>query len=430
MRQRPKSAEVYATSCSLMPGGVNSPVRSFSHLDMGPILTASGKGDMLTDLDGNAYIDYCCSWGSLIHGHCFPDIVHAAQHQITLGSSFGTATLNELRLAQKISEHMPHLEKMRFVSSGTEATMSAIRLARGFTNRDLIVKFDGNYHGHNDSLLVRAGSGAILINSQASSKGVPNDFVAHTASLPYNDEKALKEFFRENKDKIAAVILEPVAANMGVVPATSSFISTLREETTNAGALLIFDEVVTGFRVGIGGAAEMYGVEPDLTCLGKIVGGGFPVAVFGGRPEIMDHLAPLGQVYQAGTLSGNPVAMSAGLAAINALERPGFYEELKAKTAIIVEPVRKKIREKKIPACIQSVGSSFTIFFGVDIVKSWNDAQHIDTKTFQKMFHFLFERGIYFSPSAFEGNFVSSVHTEDHLEETCNALCVFLEEIS
>lgn len=426
---RSRSEEIYAASCQLMPGGVNSPVRSFKHLAMTPMLTASAKGSRLFDCDGNSYIDFCNSWGALILGHCHPQVAAAACEQIVLGSSYGTATLHELQLAQRIAEHMPHLEKMRFVSSGTEAAMSAIRLARGFTGRDLIVKFDGNYHGHSDSLLVRAGSGVIAMNTQASSKGVPEDFVAHTASLAYNESQALRSFFQRQGGKVAAVIIEPIAANMGIVPAEREFLLTVREETKKAGALLIVDEVVTGFRIGLGGATEWYGIEPDLACLGKIIGGGFPAALFGGKKEIMDHLAPLGEIYQAGTLSGNPVAMRAGFAALTALEEPGFYAKLEGKTKALLEPVRAVIAQKGLKACIQAVGSAFTLFFGVDRVRNWEDAKAIDTHLFQKMFQYLFDRGIYFSPSAYEAHFLSSAHTEEEIAKTSDALCAFVNAL-
>jgi len=371
---------------------------------MTPLIAERGEGDTVWDVDGNSYIDYCGSWGALILGHAHPKVVEAAIGQVRMSSSFGMATGVEAEIAAQIIKHTPSIEKIRFVSSGTEAGMSVVRVARGFTGKNTVLKFDGNYHGHFDSFLIRAGSGVTYLN-ESSSKGIPADFVKYTASLPYNDINTVRAFLRSQKD-LAAVMLEPVAGNMGVVPATREFIQMLREETLKIGALLIFDEVITGFRVGLKSAQGLYNIVPDLTCFGKIIGGGFPAAAFGGRKEIMDCLVPLGQVYQAGTLSGNPVAMKAGLAALKELEAPGFYEDLERKTNIITDFLRQAGIK------VNQVGSMFTVFLG-------------DEK-YKKLFVYLFERGIYFPPSQYEACFVSTAHTEEHLEETRTALTQFL----
>lgn len=420
---RPISEAIFARSKKVIPGGVNSPVRSFSGLAQTPLVIESGYLDRIIDEDGYSYIDFCCSWGALLHGHAHPVIVEGAQKRCAMGSSFGITTEIEAKLAKKIIGLVPAIEMVRFVSSGTEATMSALRLARGYTNRDLIIKFSGNYHGHSDSLLVQAGSGASHLSSSA---GVPQDFVKHTLSLDYNDIESVSQILRS--EKIAAVIVEPVAANMGVVPPMPGFLERLREETTKAGALLIFDEVITGFRIAKGGAQELFGVEPDLVCLGKIVGGGFPAAAFGGKKEIMEQLAPLGPVYQAGTLSGNPVAMEAGLRALQLAESQGFYEELEDKTNQVTRPVQELIEKKGLNAAIQQVGSLFTLFLGQKEVKNFGCAKRCDLPLFNALFQYLFQRGVYFSPSQFEANFVSSVHTQDNLEKTRDLLLSFLDE--
>lgn len=367
---------------------------------MTPLVALRGEGDLVWDADGHSYIDYCQGWGSLLLGHAHPCVVAAATEQLKLGSSFGIATPYEEALAAQILKHMPSIEKIRFVSSGTEAVMSAVRLARGFTRKTLVVKFDGNYHGHFDSFLIRAGSGVTYLNASSSS-GVPSEYTQFTVSLPYNEVETVRAYLRSHEE-IAAVVVEPIAGNMGVVPATEAFIHMLREETKRLGALLIFDEVITGFRVGLQGAQGLYGITPDLTTLGKIIGGGFPAAAFGGKAEVMNCLAPLGQVYQAGTLSGSPVAMEAGRAALTEAEKPGFYEDLKEKTKTLLEPLYEMgIR-------INQVGSMFTIFVG--------------DEAYKKLFVQLFERGIYFPPSQYEACFVSSAHTAAHLKYTQDAL--------
>jgi glutamate-1-semialdehyde 2,1-aminomutase len=423
---RTQSQSIYEESCRLIPGGVNSPVRAFGEMGISPLIVHSGSGDQIVDADGHTYIDYCGSWGALILGHAHPKIVDGAIEQLKRGSSFGISTEIERTLAKLIIKHMPAIEKIRFVSSGTEAGMSAIRLARGFTKRSKIIKFNGNYHGHSDSLLVQAGSGVIALNPESSSKGVPPEVVKHTISLPYNATEIVRKTIRETDD-IAAVLIEPVSGNMGVIPGARAFLQMLREETEKKGILLIFDEVISGFRVGLGGAQALHGIRPDLTCLGKIIGGGFPAAAFGGRREIMDHLAPLGEVYQAGTLSGNPVAMRAGYEALQEIERPGFYEELEAKTVMLTQPIVDKIKEKKLNACLHRVGSMFTLFFGVKNPQCKEDLQHLDQDKFRNYFLHLFGKGIYIPPSAYEASFVSMSHTPNHLTYTRDTILNFLD---
>lgn len=425
MRQRANSQAVFESSCRVIPGGVNSPVRAFRSLHMTPLIVKRGAGDTIWDIDGHSYIDYCCSWGSLILGHAYPSVTQKAVEQVLQGSSFGIATQLEAEIAALVQKHVPAMEKIRFVSSGTEATMTALRLARGFTGRSTILKFNGNYHGHVDALLIRAGSGVAQINTEASSKGIPADVVRHTVSLPFNAIEQTQEFIRSCPD-LAAVILEPISGNMGVIPAKQEFVNMLREETRKNGALLIFDEVITGFRVGLQSAQGMYGIVPDLSCFGKIIGGGYPAAAFGGRAEIMDHLAPLGEVYQAGTLSGNPVAMAAGLQTLKELEVPDFYNKLKQKTDLLIQPIQEWINQKQFPASINQVGSMFTLFFGIGKPENYADLAQLDHDLFRKFYTYLFERGIYLSPSPYEAHFISSVHTEEHLIETRNLILQFL----
>jgi glutamate-1-semialdehyde 2,1-aminomutase len=410
---------------------VNSPVRAWSGLNQTPLVLDYAVKDMIYDVDGHAYIDYCGSWGALIHGHAHPVIIEAVTKRIQCGTSFGITTTIEEQIARKVVSLVDSIEKIRFVSSGTEATMSAVRLARGFTGRDIIVKFSGNYHGHADHFLVQAGSGVLNLSPTSSSAGIPLDTVKHTICLPYNDVSTCQAFFQDPRyrSSIAAVILEPIAGNMGVVAAKWPFIQMLREETKKIEALLIFDEVITGFRVGLKGAQGLYNIDPDLTCLGKIIGGGFPAAAFGGRKEIMDCLAPLGSVYQAGTLSGNPVAMEAGLQSLTLLESEGFYNKLEAKTNLITAPIKDYIARKNIAACIQQVGSMFTLFFGLHEVNHKEDAVKLDERLFIKLFNFLFNRGIYIPPSQHEAWFVSSVHEEQNLIKTRDAIIDFLKTL-
>lgn len=431
MKIRAKSKDIYEKLCSVIPGGVNSPVRSCVAMKQTPLVAERAAEDLIYDVDGNAYIDYCGSWGALIHGHAHPSVLEAAVQRMHKGSSFGVTTPIEGELASKVCALVDSIEKIRFVSSGTEATMSAVRLARGYTSKNIVVKFDGNYHGHADFFLVKAGSGVINLNSSSSS-GIPQEAIESTVSLPYNDEKACREFFYgPNKNNIAAVILEPIAANMGVIPATKEFVLFLRKMTEEVGALLIFDEVISGFRVGLQGAQGYYAVKPDLTCFGKIIGGGFPAAAFGGRREIMDHLAPLGPVYQAGTLSGNPVAMDAGLAALKLLENEGFYCDLEVKTNIITKPIEKFLCENtSLPVCLQQVGSMFTLFFGIKNVSNLQEAQRADGEQFAEFFRFLFEHGVYAPPLQWEAWFVSSAHTVDHLEQTRDLILSYLKNMN
>ncbi|MBS0626477.1 MAG: glutamate-1-semialdehyde 2,1-aminomutase [Verrucomicrobia bacterium] len=427
---RTKSEAIYKKSCLVIPGGVNSPVRSFKGLGMPPLIVESGAGDQIQDADGNRYIDYCLSWGPLILGHADPGVVKAACEQMAKGSSFGIATEVEEKLATKIVGLYPSIEKIRFVSSGTEATMTALRIARGALERPKIVKFIGNYHGHHDALLVQAGSGVASLNPLATSKGVNLGTISDTLLFHFNDFAAVRSFFRTNKmaEQVAAVIIEPIAGNMGVVPPEPGFLQMLREETARVGALLIFDEVITGFRVGLKGAQALYGIDPDITCFGKVIGGGFPVAGIGGKAKYMDHLAPLGQVYQAGTLSGNPVAMRAGLETLQRIEQPGFYEMLFAKTERLVGPIRKSIEKKNADACIQCVGSMFTLFFGPKKVASKLDLKGLDEERFARFFKYLFERGVYIPPASQEAWFLSSAHTEEHIDYTAACICKFIEE--
>ncbi|HSX11693.1 MAG TPA: glutamate-1-semialdehyde 2,1-aminomutase [Chlamydiales bacterium] len=427
--RRTRSEAIYARACSVIPGGVNSPARSFRKLGVVPLVVESGAGDLIRDVDGNQFIDFCGSWGSLILGHAHPQVVKGAVEQIGKGSSFGISTEIEERIAAKIVGLIPSLQKIRFVNSGTEATMTAMRLAKGFTERSKIIKFTGHYHGHSDSLLIQAGSGVASLNPLATSKGVNVNTIADTLCFPFNDFHAIRSFFRESPlaSQVAAVILEPITANMGVVPPEPGFLETLREETARVGALLIFDEVVTGFRVGLTGAQGLYGIEPDLTCLGKVIGGGFPAAAVGGKAKIMDCLAPLGQVYQAGTLSGNPVAMRAGFETLSLIEQGGFYENLRKKADRLTLPIVEALAKKKCNACLQQAGSMFNLFFGLSKVRSKEALHVLDEKKFAQLFQYLFERGIYISPSSHEAWFMSAVHLDDHIDYTVKAICSFIE---
>lgn len=413
---RPLTESLYASSCALMPGGVNSPVRSFKDLEMTPLMVCEGKGDQIWDVDGHQYIDFCQSWGALILGHSPDFVIARVREQLERGTSFGIATPFEKKLAEKIISHIPSIEKIRFVSSGTEATMSAIRLARAYTGKSLLIKFDGHFHGHSDSLLVQAGSGATHL-PQATSKGIPDSLLHLTVSLPFNDIDSCRNFIRSRED-VAAIILEPVAGNMGVVPAKKEFLAMLREESAQKGIILIFDEVITGYRVGLHGAQGHYGITPDLTCLGKVIGGGLPVGAFGGRRELMDMIAPLGPVYQAGTLSGNPLAMCAGFATLQTIEQPSFFASLEKKTEQFLAPLRSAIAKKNLSIAIQNIGSMFTLFFGVKKVENKQDLQNINVGRFKDFFRFLFDRGVYFSPSAYEAHFLSSAHTDENLAYT------------
>ena len=419
MQARPRSERIFQEAAQVLPGGVNSPVRAFPGLPISPLVVESGSGAMIKDADGHTYIDYCGSWGALILGHNHPAIMSAVHIQLAKGTSFGITTAIETEFAQLINRLYPSMQKLRFVSSGTEATMTAIRLARGFTGKPTVVKFEGNYHGHTDCLLVKAGSGVANL-PESSSAGVPQPFVQHTICLPYNNAEMARQLLRSRSD-IACVIVEPVAGNMGVVAPEPGFLETLREETERCGALLIFDEVITGFRVALRGMQGLRGIAPDLTCLGKIIGGGFPAAAFGGRAEIMNELAPLGRVYQAGTLSGFPVAMAAGKAAIEQVQREGFYRELEEKAARFVAPIVAAVEERGLPVHLQRVGSMMTLFLG-------KTRDTLDKEAFRALFLHLFENGIYIPPLQQEAWFISSAHTEEQLRKTARAILDFFDK--
>lgn len=420
--ERVKAKAIHQRMRRFIPGGVNSPVRAFGSIGITPVIVREGKGSKITDVDGRSYIDYCGSWGPLILGHANDEVLNCVRAAVDKGTTFGISTEIEGEIAEEVQRLIPSMELMRFVSSGTEATMSAARVARGYTGRDLIVKFDGHYHGHSDSFLAKAGSGLVNLNSNSSSLGVPQDFVKQTLSIPYNDFEALEKTFVTHAGKIAAVILEPVSANMGVVAPKKGFLERLRALTSQDGALLIFDEVVTGFRLSLGGAQEYFNIKPDMTCLGKIVGGGFPAAAFGGRRAIMESLAPLGGVYQAGTLSGNPIAMHAGLTTLKLLQKPNFYQELQRKTNLLTAPIISYIQKSNLPICFNQVGSMFTLFFGRTEVTSFEEAKLIDTERYKTFFQDLLEQGIYAPPSAHEAWFVSMAHTDEELSRSADII--------
>lgn len=426
MKTRPKTESAYKRLCEIIPGGVNSPIRSFKQMQMTPMIVEKGEGSLLTDIDGNRYIDFCGSFGPLIHGHCHPYILSKLEERLHRGTTFGITTEVEKELAEKICSLIPSIEMIRFVNSGTEATMTALRIARGFTKRNIILKFTGNYHGHSDSLLVQSGSGLAGVNATSSSLGIPEEFVKYTFNVPFNDVEAVKQAFERDGDKIAAIILEPVAANMGVVLPQEGFLEFLREITLQYGALLIFDEVITGFRLGMQGAQGYFNIMPDLTCYGKIIGGGLPTAAVGGQKEIMSVLAPLGGVYQAGTLSGNPLAMQAGIAALELIEQdPRFYEKLSEKTNALVEPLREAVKD--LPIAIPCIGSLFSIHFGKREITSFEDVLACDVGQFREMFRSLFEQGIYPPPHYAESWFVSAAHTEEQIDYTKSCI---LRELS
>jgi glutamate-1-semialdehyde 2,1-aminomutase len=416
---REQSKHAYSEALQFIPGGVNSPVRALRNAGEQPLFIRKADSTELTDVDGNRFTDFCLSWGVFILGHNHPQVNKAAIEAIANGTSYGIPSLQETELARRVCKCLPGMERVRFVSSGTEAVMSAARLARGFTKRPVIVKFDGCYHGHVDHLLVAAGSGAANLRS-ASSAGIPGEFVMHTISLPFNDSEAVRSVFREKGTQIAAVIVEPVPANMGVINPVDGFLHGLRELTCQNGALLIFDEVITGFRLSSGGAQEMFGITPDLTTVGKIVGGGFPAAAFGGRADIMSQLAPDGPVYQAGTLSGNPVAMSAGIATLQLLLEEGFYTDLNRKAARFIRRLESVAAGKGVR--INSQGSMFTLFFSDSEVNSFEDAKQTDWARFGKFFRYMLQNRFYVSPSPFEANFISVAHSDGEL-------CRFVETV-
>jgi len=415
-----RSSELFRQALTLIPGGVNSPVRAFRSVGIDPLFIRRAEGPYLIDEDGNRFIDYVGSWGPMIVGHCHPEVVSAIQKTAESGASFGAPTELEVILAQKVIKAVPSIEMVRMVSSGTEATMSAIRLARGYTGRDRIIKFSGCYHGHSDSLLVKAGSGAATFGVP-DSPGVPADLAQHTLTARYNDLESVRTLVSANPGKIACIIVEPIAGNMGTVPPREGFLEGLRQICTEEGIVLIFDEVMTGFRVALGGAQELYGVTPDLTTLGKIIGGGLPVGAFGGKREIMAQISPSGGVYQAGTLSGNPLAMAAGNATLDILMRPGFYESLEEKSAYVADGIARAARKAGYPIYSTRVGSMFCAFFTRQEVVDWDTAATSDTKAFAAYFRSMLEQGIYLAPSQFETAFVSAAHTTDDLDRTIAA---------
>ena len=411
---------LFEKSQRVIPGGVNSPVRAFRSVGGTPVFIARGSGPYVWDVDDRRYIDYVGSWGPLVLGHAHPEVVKAVQESAARGLSFGAPTEAELEMAQCIARCLPSMQQVRLVSSGTEATMTAIRLARGFTGRPRIVKFEGCYHGHADSLLVKAGSGALTLG-QPSSAGVPAEITAHTIVLDYNDPAMLEAAFKTQGDRIAAVIVEPVAGNMNLVKPTMEFLTALRELCTRYGALLIFDEVMTGFRVGPQGAQGLFGITPDLTTLGKVIGGGMPVGAFGGRRDIMQSIAPLGPVYQAGTLSGNPVAVAAGLATLKLVQAPGFFERLAAHTTRLVDQLQSVGRDAGIAFSAQSVGGMFGVYFRAKPPQTYAQVMESDKAAFNRFFHALLAQGVYFAPSAYEAGFVSAAHGDAEIDATVKA---------
>jgi len=412
---------LFSDAQQVIAGGVNSPVRAFAAVGGEPVFFRSGKGAWLQAEDGRRFIDYVGSWGPMILGHAYPSVVEAVIEAAGNGLSFGAPCVPETRIAEKICSLVPSIERLRMVSSGTEATMSAIRLARGYTGRDKIIKFEGCYHGHSDSLLIKAGSGALTLGVP-SSPGVPAVLAEHTVTLTYNDIDAVRAAFAEIGDEIACVIVEPIAGNMNMVPPVPGFLDTLRDACTSAGALLIADEVMTGFRVAKGGAQELFAVTPDLTTLGKVVGGGMPVAAFGGRADVMSSIAPDGPVYQAGTLSGNPVAMAAGIATLEAIDTPGFYESLGERTRQLADGLATAAADAGIPLAVEYAGGMFGFVFTADgPIRRFEQVAAADTDRFRAFFHGMLEEGVYLAPSAFEAGFVSSAHGDDEIDKTLAA---------
>lgn len=413
-----------------IPGGVNSPVRAFKGVGGDPVFIDHASGPYIFDPDGNRYIDYVGSWGPMILGHSHPQVIDAVSKAIGKGLSFGAPTELETRMADKVCELVPSIELVRMVSSGTEATMSAIRLARGYTGRDKIVKFEGCYHGHSDSLLVKAGSGALTLG-EPSSPGVPASLAEHTITLDYNNIQQVRETFAEIGKEIACIIVEPVAGNMNCIPPVAGFLEGLREVCDQYGTVLIFDEVMTGFRVALGGAQGLYKITPDLTTLGKVIGGGMPVGAFGGKREIMEKISPLGPVYQAGTLSGNPIAMTAGLVTLELISKPGFFEQLTEKTGQLVAGVMERAKSASVPMTSNQVGGMFGLFFtSEEKVSNFAQSTACDQAQFKKFFHAMLKRGVYLAPSAFETGFVSSAHSDEDIEATLSAAAEVFEEIA
>ncbi|MGA9884265.1 MAG: glutamate-1-semialdehyde 2,1-aminomutase [Candidatus Acidiferrales bacterium] len=426
--ERPRSSALFDRAQKILVGGVNSPVRAFRAVGGTPLVIDRALGSRVWDVDGREYIDYVCSWGALILGHAHSAVVSAIADQAQRGTSYGMTSSLEIELGEQIARAIPAIEKIRFVSSGTEAAMSAVRLARAATGRDLILKFAGGYHGHADAFLAESGSGLATL-SISSSPGVPEAFAKLTLNATYNDVAGVERLFAQHAGKIAAIIVEPVAANMGVVPPARGFLESLRKITARDGALLIFDEVITGFRLTNGGAQKVFGVQPDLTILGKIIGGGLPVAAYGGGRELMEMVAPLGPVYQAGTLSGNPLAMRAGLASLPMLQSEGFYESLGAKANRLADGLREALKESGIHGQVNVIGSLLTLFFSADLVTNYGQAKRSDTSLFAAFFREMLSRGVLLPPSQFEALFVSAAHTGEDIERTLSAALTSLQSI-
>lgn len=422
-----RSIEAFEKAQKIMPGGVNSPVRAFRSVQLNPLFISRGRGSKIYDLEGREYIDYVCSWGPLILGHCPPEVVEALKSALERGTSFGAPTEMETELAELVTGAFPSMEMVRMVNSGTEATMTALRLARGYTKRDKILKFTGCYHGHVDSLLIKAGSGVTTLGLP-DSPGVTEGTARDTISVPYNDVESVREVFDRQGEEIAAVILEPIAGNMGLVLPRPGFLEFLREITKKNNSLLIFDEVISGFRAAYGGAQEIYGIKPDLTCLGKIIGGGLPVGAYGGKKEIMEKMAPLGPIYQAGTLSGNPLAMTAGIATLKYLKEGSVYSHLEEKTKKLVKGMKEGAEKLGIPIRVHQLGSLFCVFFQEGEVWDFDSAARSNTEMFVKYFKAMLQRGIYLAPSQFESGFVSAAHTEEDIDKTIVASVHSLKE--
>ena len=418
--RRERSRQLYAAARKYIPGGVNSPARSWGAVGGEPLFIARGAGSRIWDVDGNEYIDYVCSWGPLALGHAHPEVVAAIKAAADNGSSFGAPTERENGLAEMVVETFPSIDMVRFVSSGTEAAMSALRLARAYTGRDKIIKFEGGYHGHADALLVAAGSGA-MAHGVPTSAGVTDSFARDTLVADFNDLSSVDAYFDGYPDGVACVIVEPIAGNMGVVPPQTGFLEGLRRATSNSGALLIFDEVISGYRVTYGGAQHIYGVEPDITCLGKIIGGGMPVGAYGGRRDIMETVSPLGPMYQAGTLSGNPVAMAAGEKTLELLRRPGTYEGLEARALRLEEGLREVFAEAETPLQVNRASSMMTLFFSASEVTGWESVSASDRDGFARFFHRILDEGVYLPPSPFEAMFVSTAHGDADIDATVEA---------
>jgi len=416
-----RSEELYTQAQISIPGGVNSPVRAFNGVGGSPIFFERAEGAYMVDADGKRYIDYVGSWGPMILGHNHPVVLEATLQAAKRGLSFGTPTEVEITMAETIRKIVPSIEKVRMVNSGTEATMTAIRLARGYTGRDKILKFEGNYHGHADSLLVKAGSGALTLGVP-NSPGIPEDFAKHTLTATYNDIESVKQIFAEMGDEIACIIVEPVAGNMNCIPPVEGFLEGLRSICDDHGSVLIFDEVMTGFRVAPGGAQDRYKIKPDLTTLGKVIGGGMPVGAFGGKKEVMDYIAPVGPVYQAGTLSGNPVAMAAGLAALQQLSTPGLYDQLYQRVDTLLDGLQERADRAGVPMTTNRAGSMFGFFFTEEPeVTTYAQATQCNMEHFKTFYHAMLEQGVYLAPSAFEGGFMSAAHSEEDIQNTLDA---------